>query len=54
MQQFLLTNGLGGFSMVGDRIFIRTRGRVDANRIEQYWDQLVAIIERTPQNAGLR
>jgi hypothetical protein len=54
MQQFLLTNGLGGFSMVGDRIFIRTRGRADANRIEQYWDQLVAIIERTPQNAGLR
>jgi hypothetical protein len=53
IQRFLLTNDLGGFSVVDDRIFIRTRGRVDPDRIEHYLDVLITVIEHTPDTVGL-
>lgn len=54
MQQFLLTRNAGGFSMVGDRVFVRTRGRVEPERIEHYLDLLAGVIELTPALAGPR
>jgi hypothetical protein len=53
MQRFLLTNDLGGFSVVDDRIFIRTRGRVDPDPVEHYLDVLITVIEHTPDAVGL-
>jgi hypothetical protein len=54
MQQYLLDHDLGGFSMVGDRIFIRTRSQLEPTSMQRHLDVLVAIIELTPDTVRLR